>query len=144
LVTEVDKLAPSELGAIVGNDHVHDPIPVYYLLDELDCCLGGGFDYRLGLDPLGELLDHNKQVIEALGCSWEFPNKVESLNSEGPCDWDSLEFLGGDVFSLSKILTSIASPHDMLCILNHGGPVESLSKGLSHQGVWSREVTTSP
>jgi D-serine dehydratase len=31
-ITNVDKSAPCELSVVVGDDHVHDPIPVYNLL----------------------------------------------------------------------------------------------------------------
>jgi hypothetical protein len=62
------------LGAIVCNDHVHDPIPVYDLLDELDCHLQGSYGYRFILYLLGKLVDHEKQVIKALKGRWEFPD----------------------------------------------------------------------
>ena len=59
-ITEVDKRAPCELGAVVSNDCVHDPIPVYDFFDELDCRLRASCSYRLGLDPLHEFADHDK------------------------------------------------------------------------------------
>ena len=83
-------------------------------------------------------------MIEAPGGRREFPDKVGSPDDEGPCDWDRLEFLRGDVFLLGKILTSLASPHNVLCILNHDGPVKPISKGFTHQGVRCCNVPTSP
>ena len=74
-ITEVDKCASHELGAIVSDDHVHDPIPVYNLLDELNCRLRASCSYRLGLNPLGELVDHGKQVIKAPGVGGSFPTR---------------------------------------------------------------------
>jgi hypothetical protein len=59
-VIEVDKHAPCQLGVVVSNDHVHDPLPVYDFFDELDCCLRASCSYKLGLDLLGELIDHDK------------------------------------------------------------------------------------
>ena len=132
------------MGAVVGDDHVHDPIPVYNLLVELDCHLRASCSYRLGLNLLGELVDHDKQVIEALEGGREFPNKVKSPDGKGPCDQDRLEFLRGDVFLLGKVLTSLASPQDVLCILNRGGLVKPISKGFTHQGVRCCNVPTSP
>jgi hypothetical protein len=142
-IIEVDKHASHELGAILGNDHVHDPILVYNLLDELNRSLRANRSYKFGLNPLGELVNHDKQVIKAPEGRREFPDEVESPNGEGPHDWDCLEFLRGDVFLLGKILTSLASPHNMLCVLNRGGPIKSLSKGFTHQGVWCCMVATS-
>jgi hypothetical protein len=59
-------------------------------------------------------------VIKAPRGRQEFPNEVESPNGEGPCDQDCLEFLRGYVLLLGKKLASLASSHNMLCILNHG------------------------
>ena len=38
-VAKVDKCASHELGVIIYNDGIHDPIPLYDFFDELDCCL---------------------------------------------------------------------------------------------------------
>jgi hypothetical protein len=83
-------------------------------------------------------------VVETPKGRREFPDKVESLDGEGPCDWDRLEFLRGDVFLLGKVLTSLTSPHDVLCVLNCGRPIKPLLKGLTHHGVWCYMVATSP
>jgi hypothetical protein len=53
-------------------------------------------------------------------------------------------FLREDVFFLGKVLTSLASPHDVSCVINYGGPVKPLSKGFTHQGVWRCMMATSP
>ena len=66
-ITEVDKSAPCELGAIVGNDRVHDPIPVDNLLDELDRCLQASCSSSLSLDSLGELVNHDDKGWSPLG-----------------------------------------------------------------------------
>jgi hypothetical protein len=69
-------------------------------------------------------------VVEAPRGRWEFPDKVESLEGEGPCDQDHLEFLRGDVFLLGKVLASLTSPHDVLHVLNCSGPIEPCQKAL--------------
>jgi hypothetical protein len=46
--------------------------------------------------------------------------------------------------TLGKVLASLTSPHNVLCVLNHGGPIEPLLKGLTHQGFWCYMVATSP
>ena len=102
------------------------------------------YSYKLGLDPLGELVNHDEQVVEAPRGRCEFLDEIESLDGEGTCDWDHLEFLRTDVFLLSKVLTSFASPHDVLCVFDHGGPVKPLSKSFTHQSVWCYMVATSP
>jgi hypothetical protein len=79
-------------------------------------------------------------VVEAPRGRWEFLDKIESSDGKGPCNQDRLDLLRGDVFLLGKVLTSLISPHDVLCTW----PVKPLSKGFTHQGVWSRMVITSP
>ena len=143
-ITEVDKHVSYELGAVVGDDHIHDPIPVYNLLNELYRRLRASYSYKFGFDPLGELVDHDKQVVEAPGGRWEFLDKAESPNGEGPCDQDRLEFLRRDLFLPSKVLTSFTSPLDMLCVFDYSGPIKPLSKSFTHQSVWCYMVATSP
>jgi hypothetical protein len=134
-VIEVDKCAPCELGAVVNNDHAHDPILVYDFFDELNCCLRASCSNRLGLNPLGELCWSWQISGRSPRGRWEFPDKVKSPDDKGPCDWDRLEFLTGDVFLLGIVLTSLTSPNDVLCLLSHGRPIKPLLKGLTHQGV---------
>jgi hypothetical protein len=55
-----------------------------------------------------------------------------------------LEFLGGNMFLLSKELTFLASSHNMLCVFNRSRPVKPLSKDFTHQSVWRCIVATSP
>ena len=83
-------------------------------------------------------------MVKSLGGRREFPNKVKSLDGEGPRDWDRLDLLRGDVFLLVEVLTSLTSPHDVLYVLNYGRPIKPLSKGFTHQGVWRCMVATSP
>jgi hypothetical protein len=60
------------------------------------------------------------------------------------CDRDRLEFLRRDVFLLSKVLTSFASPHDVLCVFDRGRPIKPLSKSFTHESIWCCMVATSP
>jgi hypothetical protein len=143
-IIEVDKCTSHELGVVVYDDRVHDPIPVYDLLDEHDYRLRASHSYEFRLDPLGKLVDHEKQVIKASGGGLEFPDEVESPNGEGPCNQDRLEFLGGDVLFLGKELSSLACTHNPFCIFDCSGPVNPLSKGFTYPSIWRCVVATSP
>ena len=100
-------------------------------------CLEG---YLFGLDPcdgsdlnpLGELVDCDKQVGEAPGRLLQRPDEVETPDSKGPGDGDRLQGLSGEMDLPSKELASLAGPHDLRGIGHGGGPVESFSEGVSY------------
>jgi hypothetical protein len=62
VITEVEKLLPSELGAIGGDDRVGDPKVEDNVLDKAYHLFGSNFGLGPSLDPLSELVDHDKQV----------------------------------------------------------------------------------
>jgi hypothetical protein len=93
IVVEVKELFADELRAVIGDDGVWDLEALNYVSKEEHRLLG--FDSRdwSSLNPLGELVDGDKQVGEAPECFLEWPNKVQTPNREGPSDGDCLEHL---------------------------------------------------
>ena len=81
---------------------------------------------------------------EALGCFFEWPNQVEPLDHEGPCDGDHLECLGREVSLLSVVLTPFAGAYDLLGVGYCSGPVEALSERVPNQGSRHGMVTADP
>lgn len=130
LIIEVHKFTSRELGSIVCDDGIHDIVLVYDLVDELDRAFGAGRGYGPCLNPFGELVDYDEQVFEASKGSREFPDKIESPNSKGPCDWDRLELLRGYMLLLGKELAPQKSSDNLLRVPDDGRPVKPLSKGL--------------
>jgi len=95
-------------------------------LFSLDPCDGSD------LNPLGELVDRDKQVGEALGRFLQRPDEVEAPNSKGPSDGDRLQSLSWEVNLPSIELASLIGSHDLCGISHGGGPVEALSEGIPH------------
>ena len=92
----------------------------------LDSCDGSDFN------PLGELVDHDKQVGEAPGCFLQRPDEVEATNSKGPSDGDRLQSLSREVDLPSVKLASLTGSDDLSGVGHGGGPVEALSEGVSY------------
>jgi hypothetical protein len=90
VVTEIQKLFASELGAIVCDDTLGDPKAMNNVSEEEYSLLGPDAGDREGLDPLGEFVDCDEQVGEAASCPFQWSNKVKPPNGEWPCDGDSL------------------------------------------------------
>ena len=94
------------------------------------------FDHgdRSSFDPFRKLVYGDKQVGEAPGCLFEWPNQVEPPDYEGPHDGDHLECLGREVSLSSVVLTPIAGAYILLSVGYYSGPVEALSECVSNQG----------
>ena len=84
------------------------------------------------LNPLGELVDCDKQVGEAPGCLLQWPDEVETPDSKGLGDGDRLQSLSGEMNLPSVKLASLIGPHDLHGVSHGGGPVEALSEGISY------------
>jgi len=105
---------------------VDDICEEQHCLFGLDPCDGSN------LNPLGELVDYDKQVGEAPGYLLQIPDEVEALDSKGPGDGDRLQSLGGKMNLRSIELASLTGVHDLHGISHGGGPVEALSEGVSY------------
>jgi hypothetical protein len=84
------------------------------------------------LNPLGELVDCDKQVGEAPGRFLQRPDEVEAPNSKGPSDGDRLKSLSREVDLPSVELASHIGSDELCGIGYGGGPVEALSEGISY------------
>jgi len=62
LIAEVQELFASELGAVVGDDHVRDSESVDDVGEEKDGLLGADVGDGSSLDPFGEFVDVHEQV----------------------------------------------------------------------------------
>ena len=105
-----------------------------------------GFDRgdRSSFDPFHKLVYGDKQVGEAPRHLFEWPNQVEPLDREGPCDGDHLERLDREVNLPSVVLTPFAGVYNFLGVGYCGGPVEALSECVSNQGPRCSMVTVDP
>jgi len=84
------------------------------------------------LNPHGELVDCDKQVGETPGRLLQRPDEVEAPDNKGPGDGDRLQSLSGEMNLPSIELASLTGPHDLCGIGHGGGPVETLSEGISY------------
>jgi hypothetical protein len=64
VITKVQKLLSGELGVVVRDVRVGDPNTEDNVLDKAYHLLGANFGHGPSLDPLSELVDHDKQVGE--------------------------------------------------------------------------------
>jgi hypothetical protein len=68
VVTEIQKLLTSELGAIVCDDAVGDPKAMNDVGEEKHSLFGPNAGDGASLDPFGEFVDGDEQVGEAACC----------------------------------------------------------------------------
>jgi len=87
---------------------------------------------RSDLNPLGKLVDCDKQVGEAPGCLLQWSDEVEAPDSKGPSDGDRLQSLSREVDLPSVKLASFVGSDDLSGISHGNGLVETLSKGISY------------
>jgi hypothetical protein len=111
VVTEIQKLFASELGAIVCDDTVGDPKAMNNVSEEEHSLLGPDAGDRAGLDPLEEFVDGDEQVSEAASCSFQWSDKVEPPNGKRPCDGDSLQGMCRKMALSRIVLTTLAGAY---------------------------------
>ena len=105
-----------------------------------------GFDRGdwLSFDPFCKLVYGDKQVGEAPGRLFEWPNQVEPPDRKGPRDGDHLECLGWEVCLPSIVLTPFVGAYDLLGVDYCCEPVEALSECVFNQGPRRGMVTVDP
>jgi hypothetical protein len=128
VIAEHEEFLFGELRAIVRDDRVWG----CKAMDDVEEELHGlfRFDLRdwLGFYPLRELVHDDKQMRVAPGRLLEWPNQIEPLDHEWPCDGDHLNCFGWQVGLSSIVLTPFLGAHDLLNVSHRGRPVEALSK----------------
>jgi hypothetical protein len=129
VITEVQDLLSGELGVVVGDDSIGTPKAEGNVLDKSYSFFGANFGQGLSLDPLGELVNRDKQVGEAPGRFFEGSQEIQAPQGKGPCDGDDLEFLGWRVDLSCKVLAPHARPHNLNCIIGGRRPVKTLPEG---------------
>jgi hypothetical protein len=65
----------------------------------------------MGLDQLGKLVDGDKQVGKAPGCSLQGSDQVEPPNNERPCDENGLQGMSREMVLLCIVLASFAGAY---------------------------------
>jgi hypothetical protein len=103
VVTEIQKLFTSKLGAIVRDDTVGNSKAVDNVGEKEHSLLEPDAGDRPGLDPFGEFIDGNEQVGETTSCPFQWPDKVEPPNGKRPCDGDGLQGMSWKM-GLSRIV----------------------------------------
>jgi hypothetical protein len=68
VVAEIQKLFPSELGAVVCDNTVRNPEAMDDVGEEKHSLFRPNTGDGAGLDPLGEFIDGDEQVGEAASC----------------------------------------------------------------------------
>ena len=125
-----------ELSAILSDNVIGDFEPMDDVLNEFGCLLqlevGDGPDF----DPLGEFVNGDQEVIEALGHLLELLDHVEAPDHKRSCDGNSLECLGQWVALLGIVLASLAGFDEVLGVSEGSQPVKAVSRSLSHKGAW--------
>ena len=96
--------------AVIGDDAVRVAVPVDELAEELGSGLPVALLDGFGLDPLGELVDCDKQMGEARWSSLELAHHVESPDRKGPGDGDRLQRRAGEV----SLVCIFLAPHALL------------------------------
>src|SRR3954465_2566330 len=102
---------------------------VYYLFQELQCCLIITLTNLLCFHPLGEFINCHKEVGALVGGSFERSHHIKSRYFKGPSDRNHPEFLSRHVILLRIALTSITLLDDIFCIRMCRKPVEIVSVG---------------
>ena len=70
------------------------------------------------------------------------PMRVQSPHGKRPCDGDGLQSMGREVYLSSVELATLAGPHDISGVGDRGGPIETLPKRVTHEGVRRSVVAT--
>ena len=133
-IIESNELLAGELCAIVRNDGVRYSKAMDDVEEEQHSLLGFDHGDRSSFDPFRKLVYGDKQVGEAPGRLFEWPNQVEPLDREGPCDGDHLERLGREVSLPSIVLTPFVGAYDLFGVGYYRGPVEALSECVPYHG----------
>jgi hypothetical protein len=76
VTTEIKELLLGEVDVVVGDDGVGEPKTLNNVLDKTQCLLGANFSQGSCLDPLSELVDHDKQVGQAPRHFLEGPQRI--------------------------------------------------------------------
>lgn len=92
-ITEIEEFATCELSAIVSDYTIWNPKPMDDVLDELRRALRLEVDDGSDLDPLGEFVSGDQEVIEASRSLSKLLNHVEVPDCEWPGDGDCLKCL---------------------------------------------------
>jgi hypothetical protein len=91
VVTEIQKLFTGKLGVVVRDDAVRNPKAVDDVGEEYYGLFRPDAGDRMGLNPLGKLINGNEQVGEATSCPLQGSDQVESPNGKWPCDGNRLQ-----------------------------------------------------
>jgi hypothetical protein len=130
VVIKIQELFSSELSAVVSDDGIRDPKTEDDVLDEIHDLLQADFSQEFHLNPLSELIDHDKQVGQAPEHLLERFQKVQAPYNKRPCNGDYLELLGQGVNLPSKVLATSAGSYGLCGIASSHRPVKSLPESL--------------
>jgi hypothetical protein len=131
VITEVQELLPGELGPIVSDDRVGNLKEEDDILDKAYHLFGADFGQEPSLNPLSELVDHDKQVGEAPEHFFEGSQEVQAPHDKGPCDGDGLKLLGWCVDLPRNVLAPLARLHNPNCVAGSRQLVKILSEGFT-------------
>ena len=122
-VVESEELLSSELRTVVHYDGFQNSKAMDDVEEEQHGLLGFDRGYWSSFNPFCKLVYGDKQVGEAPGRLFEWPNQVEPPDREGPRDGDHLESLGREVCLPSVVLAPFAGAYNLLGIGYCGGPI---------------------
>ena len=93
-IAELNEFPASELRAIVGDDGVRYSKAMGNVEEEQHRLLEFDRGYWSSFNPFCKLVYGDKQMGEAPGRLFEWPNQIEPPDCEGPRDGDHLKCLG--------------------------------------------------
>ena len=94
-------------------------------LDEFDCFGCAILREWFIFNPLGELVNCYKNVLETALCFLERSYLIQSLVGERPSGWDADEVVGWHMSLFCEHLTTFASFDEFFCVFQSGWLVES-------------------
>jgi hypothetical protein len=142
VISKIQELLPSELGAVVGDEWVGDPKAENNVLDKIHYLFGADFDQGSCVDPLSEFVDRDKQVGQAPGRFLEGFQEIQVPHDKRPHDGDGLELLGWRVDLSHKVLVHPAGPHHLNHVSSGRQQVKTLPERFSNHVPWQSMMLT--
>ncbi len=93
VLTKIFKYSASELSAVISDDPIGYPKPVYSVDEEISSLVCHDCDNRFGFDPLGKFVNSYKEMSITTDSLFKWADHVEPPNREWPRQRDGLQLL---------------------------------------------------
>ncbi len=92
--TKIFKYSASELSAIISNNPMRYPEPMYNVDEKISSFVYRDRDDRFSFNLLGEFVDSHKEMCVTADCLFERADHVKPPNRKWPGQQDGLQLLG--------------------------------------------------